>query len=169
MKLDQGAHPLEISIVTPSFNQGEFLEAAIRSVLDQQYPALEYIVVDGGSTDGSIEIIRRYEAQLHRWCSEPDEGHYAAVNKGFSWSNGEIMAWLNSDDMYCLWTLALKSGSGAAKWASTSRRPPVRSRITARRSGIVLRGRARLPAPCRFTESHGSETGCHRSRAIEER
>jgi len=95
-----GDHLPKISIVTPSFNQAPFLEAAIDSVLSQKYPNLEYIVVDGGSTDGSVEIIRRYEKHLHYWCSEPDRGQYDAINKGFARSTGEIMAWINSDDMY---------------------------------------------------------------------
>jgi glycosyltransferase involved in cell wall biosynthesis len=94
----------KISIVTPSFNQALFLEATIQSILSQAYPNLEYIIIDGGSTDGSIEIIKKYEQYLHFWCSEPDDGHYAAVNKGFAKSTGEIMAWLNSDDMYFPWT-----------------------------------------------------------------
>ncbi len=89
-----------ISIVTPNFNGGEFLEATIRSVLLQGYPHLEYIIVDGGSTDGSLEIIHRYEPWLSGWLSEPDTGMYDAVNKGFDHTSGGIMAWLNSDDMY---------------------------------------------------------------------
>lgn len=95
----------KISVVTPSFNQAEFLEATIQSVVGQEYPNLEYIIIDGGSTDGSLEIIKKYERHLHFWCSEPDAGQYDAINKGFSHSTGEIMAWLNSDDMYCSWAL----------------------------------------------------------------
>ncbi|MCW9680034.1 glycosyltransferase [Dolichospermum planctonicum UHCC 0167] len=94
----------KISIVTPSYNQAEFLEATINSVLSQNYPNLEYIIIDGGSTDGSLDIIKKYDNYLHFWCSEPDAGQYNAINKGFSHSTGEIMAWLNSDDMYLPWT-----------------------------------------------------------------
>jgi glycosyltransferase involved in cell wall biosynthesis len=93
-----------ISIVTPSFNQAQFIEATIESILSQNYPNLEYIIIDGGSTDGSIDIIKKYEKHLSFWCSEPDAGQYDAINKGFSHSTGEIMAWLNSDDMYLPWT-----------------------------------------------------------------
>lgn len=88
----------KISIVTPSFNQAEYLDDTIRSVLDQGYPNLEYLIIDGGSTDRSVEIIRHYEKQLAFWTSEPDNGQYHAINKGFSRSTGEIMLWLNSDD-----------------------------------------------------------------------
>ena len=92
-----------ISIVTPSFNQAEFLEDCIRSVIDQSYPRLEYVIIDGGSTDGSVDIIRRHEGRLKHWVSEPDKGQYDAVNKGFAQSTGEIMAYLNSDDKYTPW------------------------------------------------------------------
>ncbi|HEY9667002.1 MAG TPA: glycosyltransferase family 2 protein [Coleofasciculaceae cyanobacterium] len=95
----------KISIVTPSFNQAEFLESTIQSIINQGYPNLEYIIIDGGSTDGSVEIIKKYEKYLHFWCSEPDAGQYDAITKGFTHSTGEIMAWLNSDDMYCPWAL----------------------------------------------------------------
>jgi glycosyltransferase involved in cell wall biosynthesis len=95
----------KISLVTPSFNQAQFLEATIVSIISQNYPNLEYILIDGGSTDGSLEIIKNYEKYFHFWCSEPDGGHYDALNKGFSHATGEIMAWLNSDDMYFPWAL----------------------------------------------------------------
>src|SRR5690606_11897786 len=88
----------KISIVRPYFNRKTHLEEAIRSVLDQRYPNLEYIIIDGGSTDGSVDIIRKYETHLAYWVSEPDNGMYHAIQKGFQMSSGEIMGWLNSDD-----------------------------------------------------------------------
>ena len=90
-----------ISLVTPSFNQGQYLEQAIESVLSQDYPDLEYIIIDGGSMDGSVEIIKKHEEHLACWVSEPDRGQSHALNKGFRKSTGEILGWLCADDLLC--------------------------------------------------------------------
>lgn len=96
---------MRISLVTPNFNYAQFVEAALLSVLDQRYPDLEYIVIDGGSTDGSVDVIAGFEDRLAYWQSVPDSGQYAAINAGFQKATGDIMGWLNSDDMQLPWTL----------------------------------------------------------------
>lgn len=90
----------KISIVTPSFNQGDYIGRTIQSVLDQNYPNLEYIIIDGGSTDNSVEIIKQYSDRLTYWISEKDNGQSHALNKGLRMVTGDIVAWINSDDWY---------------------------------------------------------------------
>src|SRR5262245_25235628 len=96
-RADGSAWP-KVTIVTPSFNQGQFIEETIRSILLQGYPDLEYMVIDGGSTDDSVEIIRKYERWLNYWATENDRGQAHAINKAISRATGEIFNWINSDD-----------------------------------------------------------------------
>ena len=141
--LAPGARWPRITVVTPSFNQGEFLEATIRSVLLQNYPNLEYFVIDGGSTDASGEIIRAYAPFLRYWVSEPDRGQAHAINKGFARATGDVLCWLNSDDTYQPGTLAtvgsfLHDGSGIRAIVGHSLRVDVGAD-----SALLLRGEYR--------------------------
>ncbi|MCP4420176.1 MAG: glycosyltransferase [Chloroflexi bacterium] len=122
--MDNGSDWPRISIVTPSYNQGEYIEATIRSVLLQNYPNLEYFIMDGGSSDDSEDIIRRYESFVSQWVSEPDRGQSHAINKGLAQGTGEIFAWLNSDDILlpdALWHVAkaYRQHPEAAAWAGS--------------------------------------------------
>lgn len=93
-------HLPKISVITPSYNQAEYLERTILSVIEERYPKLEFIIIDGGSTDGSVDIIKKYESHIDYWISEPDNGQTYAINKGLKKATGEWIAWQNSDDIY---------------------------------------------------------------------
>ena len=99
-KMPDGSEWPRISIVTPSYNQGQFIEETIRSVLLQGYPNLEYIIIDGGSTDNTIEVLKKYQQYIAYWVSEPDRGQSHALNKGFHRVTGQLIGWQNSDDYY---------------------------------------------------------------------
>ena len=112
---------MKISVITPSFNQGRFIEQTIKSVLNQRYPDLEYIVIDGGSTDNTLEILRKYSDKI-MWVSEKDKGQSSAINKGIRMATGDILAFLNSDDLYLPHTLKTVADffkkNQKASWAS---------------------------------------------------
>lgn len=133
---------MKISIVTANYNQGRWLPNCIESIHSQRYPALEHIVIDGGSTDGSVDIIRGYSAKLAYWCSEKDKGQYDAINKGFERSTGEIMAFLNADDLYLPWTLQTVASIFEAlpevEWLVSTRVGQVNETGAAFASGVVL-------------------------------
>jgi glycosyltransferase involved in cell wall biosynthesis len=99
-----------VSVITPSYNQGHFIEETIRSVLEQGYPNLEFSIFDGGSTDQTVEILTKYHPQLSFWRSEKDGGQAAAINEGFRRATGDILCWLNSDDLHCGNTLSTVAG-----------------------------------------------------------
>src|SRR5215831_3643530 len=96
-----------IALVTPSFNAGGFLRACMASVLGQRYPNLQYVVVDGGSTDGSVDVIKERASELHYWISERDDGPYDAITKGFTKTDAGIMGWIGADDLHLPWTLRI--------------------------------------------------------------
>lgn len=96
----------KISIITATYNRADFLEQTILSIINQNYPNLEYIIIDGGSTDGTLEIIKKYKQYINYWVSEKDNGMYDAIQKGFDHATGDILGWLNSDDLYFEWTFS---------------------------------------------------------------
>ncbi len=112
MTASQGAEVTwpKISLVTPVFNSGKYIEQTVQSVLGQNYPNLDYFIVDGSSTDGTLEIIRKYESRISGWMSEPDKGMYDALNKGFARTSGEIMGWISATDMLQPGGLAVVGG-----------------------------------------------------------
>lgn len=143
-----------ISIVTPCLNAADYIDAALHSVLNQGYPSLEYVVIDGGSTDGTVDILRRHEAQLTSWVSEPDRGHGHALNKGFAGSTGEIMGWLNADDILHPGSLDLLAHLFGAF--------PDVDWLTGQPSHVDARGRPVAAYPPRRWSRLGFLTGDHR-------
>ena len=139
-----------LSVVVPSFNHAPYLRQTLDSILGQQYPEVEVVVMDAGSTDGSVEIIREYEPLLKHWRSGPDQGQAAAINEGVGHCTGDLVAWLNSDDFYCadaLWTVGrayaahpgfgLYIGNGLRLYQDDGQRVPFCRRHIASRSATV--------------------------------
>ena len=155
----------KISVVTVSFNQAQYLEASIRSVLDQNYPNLEYIIVDGGSTDGSVEIIERYRYRCDTVIIEPDRGQSDALNKGFACATGEIMNWLCSDDLLEPGSLAVSVAYSRATMSTSS---PAAAHVSARHGGGALSSPHRLPLgrTVRLDRSTSCTSCAHGRRAI---
>lgn len=110
-RFQQKSKPKEplVSVITAVFNGAGYLEQTIESVLAQTYENIEYIIIDGGSTDGTLDIIRKYDRALAYWQSEPDASFYDAMNKGFAKTTGEITGWINADDKYTLWAFSVVS------------------------------------------------------------
>jgi glycosyltransferase involved in cell wall biosynthesis len=157
-----------VSVVTPSYNQAAYLEETIRSVLDQDYPAIEYIVIDGGSTDGSVDTIRRYADRIAYWVSEPDKGQADAINKGWSRCSGEIVAFLNSDDYYLPGAVSriietfsanpdIGVAYGQAQWVSEGGDPVQVSRVYVDGQEMLNRLPG-LPQPATFVRRQVLET-----------
>ncbi len=148
-----------ICVVMPSYNQAQYLETAICSVIYQGYPNLEFIIMDGGSTDGSVEIIKKYEPWLLHWQSMPDNGQYCAIQDGFERSSGDIMTWLNSDDILFPWTLRtvgeIFSSLHNVKWLSSS----VVANMDAANNHVVFRYRRGLNRRWFFDDRPLSEKG----------
>lgn len=150
----------QITIVTPVYNQVNFIEQTIQSVLDQGYPNLEYIIIDGGSTDGTVEVIKKYADRLSYWVSEPDKGMYDAIQKGFALCHGDILGWINADDLY------LQKSLFAV--ASIFKRYPEVNWITSHHTvidedGVIIRTKPSLPYTKYFfyldSSWHGNEIG----------
>jgi glycosyltransferase involved in cell wall biosynthesis len=163
----------KITLVTPNYNYGQFIAAAIESVLNQAYPALEYIVLDDHSTDGSADVIRRYESKLAHWDAGPNPGQYETITRGFQRATGEIFGWLNSDDMQMPWALQAVGDIFATfpdvQWISSLRQAHWDSdgycvAISANR-GFLSRSIPRRPLPasgrCRPGRSASDESRVH--------
>ena len=169
----------KISIVTPSYNQGQYIEETILSILNQNYPNLEYFIIDGGSTDNTVDIIKKYEDKITYWVSEPDKGQTDAINKGLQKASGDIVTWLNSDDYYFKDVLSYIAELYVTnKWDNivfgnavfvdekgqylTKMKPIVFSK----EKGDVLKQKVRLPQPASFFtskmyEKHGLDDTLH--------